>query len=142
MTEGAETVIGLVEARLASFQGLLDHRSPDFFLFATFLEQGLDRFNDQVQCLLLLVVLDLCAVFLAGLFRHRLAPCAARFLGFAYQVVIEDKIVAIGNQQVGGGTLDANPDNDLVVLAVVPLTSGEPPESPLMITKVSTCDLV
>ena len=54
-TEGAEAVVGLVEAGFAPFQSLFGHGTPDLVRFTTFGDEGLDGLDDQVDGLLLFV---------------------------------------------------------------------------------------
>src|SRR5919204_6341690 len=54
--EGAEAVVGLVEARLSALERLLHHRAPDALTFAALGDQRVERLDDQVEGLLLLVL--------------------------------------------------------------------------------------
>src|SRR5277367_6758510 len=49
VVERPETVETLVEARLAPFNGLFDHGTPDWFAAAAFLGQSFQGFNDEFQ---------------------------------------------------------------------------------------------
>src|SRR5919198_2977645 len=54
--EGAEAVVGLVEAGLSALEGLLHHRAPNALTFAALGDQRVERLHDQVEGLLLLVL--------------------------------------------------------------------------------------
>ncbi len=135
--ERTKAVIGLVEPGLAALQRLLDHRAPDLFLAAALGGERFERLRDQLD--------RFGAPFFIALLRGRLrlarrrlrrrlrfaARSRLRFaagrlwrgaarrrpLLLAHQVVVEDELVAVGDQQVGRGVLDADADDDLVVLA-------------------------
>ena len=123
-------MIGLGESGVAALERLLDHRAPDLFLLTALGNQRLHRFDDQIQRLL--------PAFVVALFRRSVAViprCLARHLWglacgwpgcwparggtlfFAHQIVVEDELVAVRDQQIRSRVLDANPDDDLVVLA-------------------------
>src|SRR3954469_19897953 len=54
--EGAEAVVGLVEARLPALQRLLDHRAPDVLAFTALGDQRAERLDQEVERFLLLVL--------------------------------------------------------------------------------------
>src|SRR6185436_18319719 len=53
--EGAEAVVGLVEARIPALQRLLHHRAPDLLVGAALGDQRLERAEHHVEGFLLLV---------------------------------------------------------------------------------------
>ncbi|OPZ04622.1 MAG: hypothetical protein BWZ09_01666 [Alphaproteobacteria bacterium ADurb.BinA305] len=123
VAEGAEAEVALVEIGLAALDRLLEHRGPDLAALAAFGEQrveGLDGNVDRLAAARLellaagLVLLGLLAA--GGRVVARLAlGCGA--LAVAHEVVVEDELVAVGDQQVGGGLLDPDADHLLGVLA-------------------------
>src|SRR5688500_17357988 len=52
--KGAEAVVGLVEAGLATLERLLDHRAPDRLALAALCDERVQRLDHQVEGLLLL----------------------------------------------------------------------------------------
>src|SRR5262245_50125089 len=52
-------VVGLVEARIAALQRLLDHRAPDLLVRAALGDQCLQRAEEDIESFLLLVLLVL-----------------------------------------------------------------------------------
>src|SRR5207253_10919399 len=54
--EGAEAVVGLVEAGLSALERLLDHRAPDALALAALGDERVERLDDQIEGLLLLVL--------------------------------------------------------------------------------------
>ncbi len=132
--ERAETVVRFGESGPAAFEGLLDHRPPDFLLRTALLGQRLERLHDQIEgCLGAILRLLVFFVFLDR--RHGGPPgrgrpgCFARRpfarLLLAHKVVVIDELVAVGDQQIGTGAFDAHPDHDLVVLAQFADQRGE-----------------
>ena len=98
--EGAEAVVGLVERGLLALHGLLDHGAPEDLLVLAL--QGHDRVHEQREALLQLL----------GRARdHRHRP-----LLHPDEVLVEDELVAVLDEQVGGRVLDPEPDHVLVVL--------------------------
>src|SRR5258706_4952542 len=108
--EGAEAVVGLVEAGLAALERLLDHRAPDALALAALGDERVERFEQEVEGLLLLVLAR--GRGLATLLRR-----AALLLVGAHQVVVVDELVAVGDQQVRARVLDADSEHGLRVLA-------------------------
>src|SRR5690242_2393136 len=106
----AVTVVGLVEAGLSALQGLLDHRAPDFLARAALGRERLQRLDDEIERLVLLLGAR------PGSFLALLGG-AALLLVLAHQVVVVDELVAIGDEQVARGVLHAHADHFLVVLA-------------------------
>src|SRR3990172_7859816 len=117
LTEGAKPVIGFVEAGVAPFQRLLDHRSPDLLLFAALFKQVGHGFQHQFEPRLFFLILVLGTRLAHRLGGDGLAGAPPLPSGFAHQVVVKDELVAVGNEQVRGGLLHADSDHDLVVLA-------------------------
>src|SRR6202158_2452444 len=99
LRERAVAVVALVEGRLLALHGLLDHRAPEHVLVLA--HQRLDRFDHQAERLrgLLAQAVELRALL-------RVAP----------DVLVIDELVAVVDQQVGRGVLDADTDDVLVVL--------------------------
>src|SRR5438309_1959043 len=108
--EGAEAVVGLVEAGLSALERLLDHRAPDALALAALGNERVERLQHELVGLLLLVLPR--GRRLAALLRR-----AALLLVGAHQVVVIDELVAIGDQEVGARVLDADADHRLGVLA-------------------------
>src|SRR5437762_10824372 len=50
--EGAKAVVGLVEARFAALQRLLDHRAPDALALAALGDERIERLEHQIEGLL------------------------------------------------------------------------------------------
>jgi hypothetical protein len=100
VAEGAEAVIGLVEGGLLALHGLLHHGAPEHLLVLAL--EGQDGVHQQREDLLLL---------LAGV-----GDDGGRPLLPAHQVLVEDELVAVLDEQIGGGVLDPQPDHVLVVL--------------------------
>ncbi len=99
-TEGAEAIVRFIEIRLAALDRLFQHRRPDLAALTTFGKQRIEGFHRN---------------------RHRLGPTALeRFLvalviatiarlGIAtwralrrlrHQIIVEDELIAIGDQQI------------------------------------------
>src|ERR1700720_871962 len=99
LRERAVAVVALVEGRLLALHGLLYHRAPEHVLVLA--HQRLDRFDHQAEGLrgLLAQAVELRALL-------RVAP----------DVLVVDELVAVVDQQVGRGVLDADADDVLVVL--------------------------
>src|SRR6202521_217756 len=99
LRERAVAVVALVEGGLLALHGLLDHRAPEHVLVLA--HQRLDRFDHQAERLrgLLAQAVELRALL-------RVAP----------DVLVIDELVAVVDQQVGRGVLDADADDVLVVL--------------------------
>src|SRR4029079_3489215 len=97
LVERPEAVVAFVEPGLAALERLLDHRSPDRFVFSALVDERLDRGEHQVEGLLLLVIAV--AVLRRGRrgVRRLLARglpargLPARFL-LAHQVVVIDEL--------------------------------------------------
>src|SRR3954466_5543334 len=90
--ERLEAVVRLVESRLPPFQRLLHHRAPDFLPFAALGDERVQRFDDEVERLLLLV-----------LGRSAFAPLlrgAALLLVLPDEVVVIDEFVAVGDEEI------------------------------------------
>ncbi|CUJ14593.1 Uncharacterised protein [Achromobacter xylosoxidans] len=125
VAEGAKAVVRLVEVRPAALERVLQGRGPDLAAVAALGHQRLEGLDHHVDRLGLAgLQFFLAAALLVG--RAALAGVAAAAivaarvggaLAFAGQVVIENEFVAVGDQEVGGGLLDAHPDHLLVVLA-------------------------
>src|SRR6202166_4956525 len=99
LRERAVAAVALVEGRLLALHGLLDHRAPEHVLVLA--HQRLDRFDHQAEGLggLLAQAVELRALL-------RVPP----------DVLVVDELVAVVDQQVGRGVLDADADDVLVVL--------------------------
>src|SRR5438128_10002053 len=54
--EGLEPIVGLVESGLAALERLLDHRAPDFLAFAALGHERVQRLEEKIGRLLLLVL--------------------------------------------------------------------------------------
>src|ERR1041384_3033928 len=54
--ECLEPIVGLVESRFAALERLLDHRTPDLLALAALGDEGLQRLDDEIEGLLLLVL--------------------------------------------------------------------------------------
>src|SRR6266850_3144715 len=54
--EAAEAVIGFVEAGLAALERLLNHRAPDALALAALGDERVQRFDQQIEAFLLLVL--------------------------------------------------------------------------------------
>src|SRR5438270_11246393 len=98
--EGAEAVVGLVEARFAALERLLDHRAPDALALAALGDQRVERLQHELVGLLLLVLPR--GRRLAALLRR-----AALLLVGAHQVVVIDELFAFVDQEFGARLLDA-----------------------------------
>src|SRR5260221_12125219 len=94
--EGTETIVRLVESRVAALERLLDHRAPDLLLGAALGGQRFERAEHQVEALLLLVLARA-----GGRGFPALAGGTARLLVLAHEIVVVDELVAVGDQQVG-----------------------------------------
>src|SRR3954447_20145087 len=108
--ERAIAVVSFVEAGIAPLERLLHHRAPDLLVGAALGDQRLERAEEEVIGLLLLVVAGRRG-FLALLRR------AAFLLVGAHQVVIVDELVAVVDEKVGARVLDSHADDELRVLA-------------------------
>ena len=123
VAERAKAIVGLIEIRLAALQGVFQGRGPDLAAVAAFGHQrleGLDHHLDGAR--LARVLLFLAAALLVGRAARGagapgVAPCLGGTLAFTGQIVVEDELVAVGDEQVRGGLLDAHADDLLVVLA-------------------------
>ncbi len=123
IAERAEAIVGLVEIRFAALQGVFQGRCPDLAAVAAFGHQRLERLDHHLdRARLAGVLLFLAAALLVG--RAALgagapgvAPCLGGALAFTGQIVVEDEFVAVGDEQVRGGLLDAHADDLLIVLA-------------------------
>src|SRR5678815_35714 len=115
--EGTEAIIRLVEPRVAALERLLDHRAPDLFLGAALGHERFQRSEHQIEALLLLVLAGA-----GGRGLPALAGGTARLLVLAHQVVVVDELVAVGDQQVGAGILDADADHRLRAVSYTHLT--------------------
>src|SRR5437764_12259854 len=98
--EGAEAVVGLVEARLSPLERLLDHRAPDALALAALGNERVERLQHELVGLLLLVLPR--GRRLAALLRR-----AALLLVGAHQVVVIDELFALGDQVSGASGLYA-----------------------------------
>src|SRR4030095_12522581 len=119
--ERAEAIVRLIEAGLAAFERLLDHRAPDFLLVATLPGERLDGLDDQVERLLPAFLIAssrrggrraIDRRLRRGLRQRR--GCARCSLSrgppalFADEIVVIDELVAVGDQQIGRRVLDAD----------------------------------
>src|SRR5690606_12749285 len=86
--ERTEAIIGFVEARIAALEGLLHHGAPDLFLGAPLGDQRIERANDLVEGLLLLVFGGRCRL----LAPFRRSPL---LLVLSHEVVVVDELVAV-----------------------------------------------
>src|ERR1700752_3808004 len=84
--EGAKAVVGLVESRVAALERLLDHRAPDLLVGAALRDQRLERAEQQVERLLLLVL---------RLVLGRRRRVAALLRGAAFLLVLAHQVVVI-----------------------------------------------
>src|SRR4051812_16669786 len=91
--ERLESIVRLVESGFAALERLLHHRAPDLLARAALGDERVQRLDHQVEGFLLLV------------FRgSTLAPLlggTALLLILAHQVVVEDELVAVGDEQIG-----------------------------------------
>src|SRR5690348_4866478 len=108
--ERAKAVVRLVEARLPALQRLLHHRAPDALVLAALGDERLQRFHDEVEGLLLLVLAR--GRRLAALFRR-----AALLLVRADEIVVIDELVAVSDEQIRARVLHADADHGFRVLA-------------------------
>ena len=131
VAKGPKTVIGFAEVGFAAFDGFLEHRSPDLAAVAALGDQCIKGLYCQLNALgaarllcFLAVALFLGRAPCLGCRIGRLAP-GLRALAFTHQIVVENELVAIGNQQVRGGLLDAHTDHLLGVFAQLGDERGE-----------------
>src|SRR5439155_5342972 len=115
MVEGTEAMSALVETRMAPLDCLFDHGAPDGLVLATLLSDRFQSLDQYVECLLQRWSLVLAFRRLGDGNGGRAA--SARFRGRrAHQIVVIKEFVAVVNEQVGRGILDAHTDNGLGVL--------------------------
>src|SRR5690606_6010672 len=112
IAERLEAVIRLAEIRLATLDGFFQYRSPDLAAVAAFGHQVFERLDGDLDPLGA-ARLDLCLAagvfFLVAPARRggftRRAALLFGTLSFAHQVIIENELIAIGDQQIRGRAL-------------------------------------
>src|SRR5258706_14923799 len=92
--EGTETIVRLVESRVAALERLLDHRAPDLLLGAALGGQRLERAEHLVEGLLLLVIARTGGRRFLALLRR-----APFLVVLAHQVVVVDELVPVVDEQ-------------------------------------------
>src|SRR5690606_4886827 len=111
VAEGAKAVVLLAEARIAALERFLQNRCPHAAAFVPVGDQGLVGLGGHLHHLgAARVHLFAAALFLFGraaLLGLGIAVVAAALaLAFAHQVVVEDELVAVGDQKVRSRLLD------------------------------------
>src|SRR5258706_7030374 len=99
--EGTETIVRLVESRIAALERLLDHRAPDLLLGAALGGQRLERAEHLIKSFLLLVIARAGGRGFLALFRR-----APFLVVLAHQVVVLDELVAVGDEPIRARALD------------------------------------
>jgi len=118
IAEGAESAGALAEPGMSAFEGLLDHRTPDPFVFVAFVADGIEGFDDLAQgvgegggfC-----GIGGRAGRGAGAGPDGRATGLVRFL--PGKIVVVEELVAVVDEEIRGGILDADTDDHLGVLA-------------------------
>src|ERR1044071_1235428 len=95
LREAAEAIVGFVEAGLAALERLLHHRAPDALALAALGDERVQRFDQQIEALLLLVLVFAGA---RGGFAALLRRAALLLVG-AHQVVVVDEFVAVVDEE-------------------------------------------
>ena len=131
VVEGAEAVGAFVEAGVAAFEGLLDHGTVNGIVAVAALGEGFHCFGDQVErvgdgraCGSLGAGLGLNGLGGGGGGLGRGALPRPR-LHRAHEVVVIQEFVAVVDEQVGAGILDADADDFFGVLAQLADERGE-----------------
>ena len=116
VAKGAEAEVAFVEIGPPAFDRLLEHRGPDAAAVAAFDDQRVEGRRRQFDGLAAPRLKFFGRTLGERRISLRVAPHRTA-LALAHQVVVEDELVAVGDQEIGSRLLDADADHVLGVLA-------------------------